>query len=620
MRQYIHFVLIACLGWVSAAHADLISHWALDETSGTVAGNEISGAPIGYVGGGLVWAAGPVEGAAEFNGSNARIYIPTSLGSSSNWTWVMWLRYDSVATNYDSILSTNAWALGTGMHGVLRSNGAFAVGLNTGGADDQTQSQGTLIPGVWTHIAWTYDAVAAEARFYINGALDVVRSVDNPIAMTLGPCTLGAWNAFGGDSYQRWLDGGLDDVRIYNETLSAGDIQALYLGPTRATHPDPFDGHPGVDAAAALSWQAPEAFGAEARYNVYFGDAPGSLALESPAQTGTSFVPSLVSGTTYWWRIDVIGPDDTVYTGALWTFTTLIVPEGCYDYPVADIDGDCDVDMDDLQEMAAGWMDCGKVAACVSDDDIAGYLLAHWTFDNTLANETGSALDGIGVPASPVYAAGMDGQAVDLQGVNAVEIPEIATGDAFTVAFWVNFNSFDASGAAMGIISTTVSVSEPLYGSAPNGALAYPAVGLSVSPLGAGATYTTGEWYHYAGVYDRANGTLDIYIDGRWVSTYEAPDEYPLTLGPWMLGAWNNDGAVESFLDGKIDDLRVYGHSLSAVQTATLYAALRPGDMICAAPPAADINGDCVVDFNDFSMFTSDWLDCRIVPDCMALP
>ncbi|MBN2209849.1 MAG: LamG domain-containing protein [Sedimentisphaerales bacterium] len=602
-----------------------MSHWKLDETSGTVASNEVVGAPAGQVGGGLIWTAGPVDGSAEFNGSNTRIYIPSTITTSSHWTWAMWLYYDTIATNYDSILSTNAWAVGTGMHCILRSNGAFAVGLNTGGADDQTQSQGTMTSGVWHHIAWTYDATAAEAKFYIDGQLDVTRVVDNPIAMTMGPSTLGAWNAFGG-GYQRWLDGGLDDVRIYNETLTEGDIQALYLGPNYATHPTPTNNHPGVDPDVTLNWWAPEAFPTGSSYNVYLtdneADLPSSLPLVSAAQAETSFDPELEPGVPYWWRVEVIAPGGQgVYTGPIWSFTTLITPEGCYNYPQTDLDIDCDVDLDDIQQLAAAWMACGKVPDCKTDETMAGSLLAYWKFDNSLANETGSALDGVGVGASPAYTAGMDGQALDLQGNNAAAIPEIGAGDEFTIAFWVNFDAFDPTGAAMPLVSTDITLEEPLYGQTPHGEPAYPAVALSVSPVGGGvATYQTGQWYHLACVYDRAGGTLEVYINGHLVSTSSYPTAYPLKLGPLMVGARNNNGVVENFLDGKIDDLRVYSQSLSAVQVATLYTALQPGETICAEVLPADINGDCVVDFVDFSLFTTDWLDCRIVPDCMTLP
>ncbi len=327
MRFHVLPYFLLCLGLVSVGRADLISHWRLDETSGAIASNEITGAPAGTVGGALVWASGPRDGAAEFNGTDTHIYIPSSLGSSGNWTWAMWLRYDSLTTvDYDSILSTNDWAVGTGMHCILRNTGAFTVALYTGGPDEQP-SQSTLAPGVWHHIAWTYDAAAAESKFYINGKLDVTRAVNVPIPMTLGQSTLGAWNAFG-SGYQRWLDGGIDDVRIYNETLTAADIEALYLGPTCATYPSPDLDELDVAASALLSWTAPINFPSGATYDVYFtsnpDDVPNALPLVSNNQSETTFDPVLTIGRPYWWRIDVHDPSgQTTYTGAVWHFTTL---------------------------------------------------------------------------------------------------------------------------------------------------------------------------------------------------------------------------------------------------------------------------------------------------------
>jgi hypothetical protein len=38
-------------------------------------------------------------------------------------------------------------------------------------------------------------------------------------------------------------------------------------------------------------------------------------------------------------------------------------------------------------------------------------------------------------------------------------------------------------------------------------------------------------------------------------------------------------------------------------------------EAICTESPKADINGDCIVDFLDFSFLASEWLDCRLDPE-----
>jgi len=35
---------------------------------------------------------------------------------------------------------------------------------------------------------------------------------------------------------------------------------------------------------------------------------------------------------------------------------------------------------------------------------------------------------------------------------------------------------------------------------------------------------------------------------------------------------------------------------------------------VCISPPAADLNGDCRVDFLDFAAMASGWLDCGLDP------
>ena len=84
------------------------------------------------------------------------------------------------------------------------------------------------------------------------------------------------------------------------------------------------------------------------------------------------------------------------------------------------------------------------------------------------------------------------------------------------------------------------------------------------------AAVTTGTWYHVAGVWNSTSATLSIYINGLLVSsavTAVTPDSssgYPLTIGN-ILGTY--------FLNGTIDDVRIYNRPLSAADVMTLYTS-----------------------------------------------
>jgi len=89
---------------------------------------------------------------------------------------------------------------------------------------------------------------------------------------------------------------------------------------TQAGSPLPPDGAYGVDPLAPLSWQPGQ--GATER-RLYFGtECPPPFL--TTLTTTTYYVAGLIEETSYWWRVDEVGPSG-VTTGPLWTFVTGIV-------------------------------------------------------------------------------------------------------------------------------------------------------------------------------------------------------------------------------------------------------------------------------------------------------
>lgn len=96
-------------------------------------------------------------------------------------------------------------------------------GVNTGGVEHEQKSNGVLFVHEWNHICATTDG--SNARIYINGALDTTFAAPGAVNFTSDPLTLGFKNN-GADIDH--LKGYLDEVRIYNRTLSSSDVSALY--------------------------------------------------------------------------------------------------------------------------------------------------------------------------------------------------------------------------------------------------------------------------------------------------------------------------------------------------------------------------------------------------------
>ena len=117
----------------------------------------------------------------------------------------------------------------------------------------------------------------------------------------------------------------VDELDSGGGLLAAGATWSFTTAsaPGQASVPNPTDAAMDVPIDAILSWTA----GSDTTsHDVYFGEDQVNLPLFSEGQTGTTFNPgSLEYATTYYWRIDEVGPGGKT-TGAVWSFTTVPSP------------------------------------------------------------------------------------------------------------------------------------------------------------------------------------------------------------------------------------------------------------------------------------------------------
>jgi hypothetical protein len=115
---------------------------------------------------------------------------------------------------------------------------------------------------------------------------------------------------------------------------------AELVGGNKAANPNPADGAIHGDTWATLSWlAAPSAVS----HDVYFGESFADVEAGTGDTfqgnqtatflvfgfTGFAFPDGLVPGTTYYWRIDEVSADGTIYTGDVWSF--IVPPRSAYE-------------------------------------------------------------------------------------------------------------------------------------------------------------------------------------------------------------------------------------------------------------------------------------------------
>lgn len=158
--------------------------------------------------------------------------------------------------------------------------GTFQFYTGTAAGHDTHVSTGTAPLGVWTHVAAVY--TAAQTRIYINGVLDSSRAPTQGLAASTIQLQVGK------DDYWRNFYGNIDEVRLFNRDLTAGEIGVLHTGmaaPVVAAAPGPNQ--------ITLTWAAvPGATGYTVSRSLTSGAgfAPiGTTALTTFTDTGVTF-------------------------------------------------------------------------------------------------------------------------------------------------------------------------------------------------------------------------------------------------------------------------------------------------------------------------------------------
>ncbi|WP_436934716.1 LamG domain-containing protein [Halovenus marina] len=99
----------------------------------------------------------------------------------------------------------------------------------------------SISTGQWVHLAGTYDG--SDLRLYVDGSLAATQAVDVPDLLEPVPCRIGADTRPGQDGNFEFL-GRIDDMWVFDRTLSESEVQDLYNNAAQPSNPVahyPFD-------------------------------------------------------------------------------------------------------------------------------------------------------------------------------------------------------------------------------------------------------------------------------------------------------------------------------------------------------------------------------------------
>ena len=316
---------------IAVSDPSLLGWWKLDEGEGTTAvdwsGHDGHGSFVGEP----QWVDGYQGSALEFDGGEfVNCGDNAATGVTVDFTLAAWVKmnpgnagqYLGIAGKLDNVGGYHGF-------GLVRHNTTNLFRLwvsdgDTGGINGMASSDVTYTDTDWHHVTGVREGQIN--MLYVDG---VRQAAGNATDFVPSPDFFHIGRQYS-HLDDRYFDGKIDDVRVYNKALTDAEIADVMLGDTKmAGNPVPGrDALLDIRDISSLSWSRGST---AASHDVYFGtdrDAVAGADNTAPEfqgnQAGTSLsLASLVEfgGGDYYWRIDEVEAGGAVNTGTIWKFT-----------------------------------------------------------------------------------------------------------------------------------------------------------------------------------------------------------------------------------------------------------------------------------------------------------
>ena len=622
-----------------ASAISLHAYLKFNETAGTTAADSTGNGWNGTLLNGGTWTAGMSANAVDLDGSNDYVTLPTGvvdgLAEVTISTWVYLNAASQWSRVFDFGNDTDVYMFLTPNNGVTETV-RFAITLSSNGGEDIISGTQPLPTGAWTHVAVTLGG--GTGVLFVDG-----QEVGRNNSMTLTPDSMGATinNKIGWSQWTQWdpyLDGSVDDFRIYPVALSEGQVQTLY----ESQIPTAIPPTPTGPSATPLTGQIDLMWNASSggtNYNISRSTEDGGPYTLIASVGGTSFSDmELPEKTTYYYVISAVNglgeSAGSTQVDAMTLATPPAVPSGLdatADHGSimltwnANTEGDlAGYNVYRSTTPGGGYtLQNGSLLSSpeFTDTDVQYYTMYYYvvTAVDTDAMETAYSGEVEGMP--------VDGLAVQLSAADF----EDGLGD------WVNISGDDSHDWFLDSGGTVTPNTGPIVGAdsstwylyletSPGAAASAGDTAILQSPVINGYKRVLNFYYHMYGI-DIGTLNVDVY-DGAWhegvwslsgqqqTSNGEAYRQVILNLsdytGPIQL-RFRAVAAGGPRGDMAVDEITVSGR--------LLYGDMNTDNIVDASDLPGfisywlqndcdyDLDGDCIITLNEFAEFGRNWLD-----------
>jgi hypothetical protein len=469
-----------------------------------------------------------------------------TLNLNGEFTLSFWVKYSPSSDEDAVVLSKGGTPSDT--------NGNYMAYLVGSGEDRQVQftfngfhnnfrSNGGIPANVWTHVAYTYDG--STRTIYINGQLDAQGGEDSSPNGVGAPLRIGTDQPATG----HYLDGNVDEVKIWNDTRTDQEIQNTFVNPflgneSGLEHYWRFDDAGKSEARGSASWHA--------TVDLEEGAAlaePGVIPV--PPRTyarGENGQAEVV------WRVRNRPDEVSIYRSSM-------------------------RDRSDRTLVSTGDADRQSVFV---DRGVTNGQTAF--YEATSTDDDGQESD-YAFPASALPSRYTAGNAWEFNGqssyVTVEDRPALDLNGEFTMSFWVKYNETSDEDAVVLSKGGTPGSGSGNYhayleGTGANRTIWFGFNGF-LDGIGSNTQIRAGEWTHVAVTHD--GSTQSLYLDGE-LDAQQSDSRNPNGVdAPLRIGT--NQPATGNYLDGQVDEVRILkGVSQTDQQIADNYDNELVGDEV----------------------------------------
>ncbi|HUI06164.1 MAG TPA: LamG-like jellyroll fold domain-containing protein [Verrucomicrobiae bacterium] len=556
-----------------------LAYWRLNEPSGSTVAADFYGVYNGAIGAGVTLGVnGPRNPPfAGFEANNTAMQL--NYAANSILTMPAFNLNTNTVTITGWINPNGSQADAAGLVFCRGGTGNTVAGLNfpSGGGNELRYtwnndrfgvSTGLVVPtNQWSFFALVVTPTGATVYLGTNGILNsFTDSVSLPVQAFAAPLLIGSDPASGGRLY----NGQIDEVALYNRSLTPIQVQQLYSGgagcpggPSITNQPSGQTVLNGLAATFAVGATGPTVLSYQWQVSTNGGSSFTDIGGATDASYTTPATTLADNGTEY--RTLVSGLCGTAVTSAV---ATLSVDLGRYPQTVTNI-------------IPVAYWRLNEPSGSTTAADFYG------VYNGIIGPAVTAGVSGPRSPSIPGFETGNTAMQLNYSANSVLTMPALNLNtNTVTITGWVNPPGIQADAAGLVFCRGGTTVAGLNFPSGGGNELRYTWNGVRFD-VSTGLVVPTNQWSFFALVVSPGGATLYLGTNGV-LNSFTDPVALPSqAFDASLLVGYDPAGGGRLF-NGKVDEIAVYNRSLTPTEIQLLYvtAAGCPGNPSITAPPA----------------------------------